>query len=212
MDSSHVALVSLNLTASGFASYKCEQPITFGVSITNLAKVLRLASNDDQVRMSSQDLQIEFRNKRAEKRIEFELNLITLDSDHLGIPETNYASEITMNSFDFTRLCKELHALSETVQIEASMVALKFSVDGEVGRGRVIIETGVEEIKKPGHAKFESVNLSFALRYLNMFNKASGLCNTVKLQLAADTPLVVEYDIDTLGTLRYYLAPKISEA
>ena len=44
-----------------------------------------------------------------------------------------------------------------------------------------------------------------------MFNKASTLCNNVKLMLAADTPLVVEYGIDQLGQLKYYLAPKISE-
>lgn len=58
---------------------------------------------------------------------------------------------------------------------------------------------------------FEKVNLSFALRYLNMFNKASTLCNYTKLMLAAETPLVVEYEIDNLGSLKYYLAPKINE-
>ena len=56
-----------------------------------------------------------------EKQTQFNLNLITLDSEHLGIPETNYSSEITMNSFDFQKLCKELHQLSETVTIEASI-------------------------------------------------------------------------------------------
>ena len=39
----------------------------------------------------------------------------------MGIPETNYTSEITMNSFDFSKLCRELHQLSETVTIEASI-------------------------------------------------------------------------------------------
>ena len=57
----------------------------------------------------------------------------------------------------------------------------------------------------------EKVTLSFALRYLNMFNKASSLCNYVKLMLAAETPLVVEYEIENLGSLKYYLAPKINE-
>lgn len=44
-----------------------------------------------------------------------------------------------------------------------------------------------------------------------MFNKASTLCPVVKLMLASDTPLVVEYAIEELGQLRYYLAPKINE-
>jgi proliferating cell nuclear antigen len=44
-----------------------------------------------------------------------------------------------------------------------------------------------------------------------MFNKASTLCNYVKLMLATETPLVVEYEIEQMGTLKYYLAPKINE-
>ena len=94
-----------------------------------------------------------------------------------------------MNAQDFQKLCKELHQLSETVQIEASIQSIKFNVEGEVGSGSVQIMTSGEDAaraasqqKKDG-TTFEKVNLSFALRYLNMFNKASTLCNNVKLML-----------------------------
>jgi len=148
-----------------------------------------------------------------EKKTEFSLNLITLDSEHLGIPETTYTSEISMNSFDFTKLCRELHQLSETVTIEASLSYVKFSIDGEVGSGTIEIQTNDNPAAREAESnpKFDKVSLSFALRYLNMFNKASTLCNYVKLMLAAETPLVVEYEIESLGTLKYYLAPKINE-
>jgi proliferating cell nuclear antigen len=210
MDSSHVALVALQLQSQGFSSYRADRSMTLGVSITNLAKVLKLAGNEDAVILrheeDSTSLQIIFENSRSDKKTEFSLNLITLDSEHLGIPETNYTSEISMNSFDFTKLCRELHSLSETVTIEASTSYVKFSIDGEVGNGTIQIQTNHKE-----DTKAEKVCLSFALRYLNMFNKASTLCNFVKLMLATETPLVVEYEIETLGTLKYYLAPKINE-
>ena len=113
MDSSHVALVALTLGANGFESYRADRAITMGVSITNLAKVLKLAGNDDKITLRTEEesttLQIIFENSRADKKTEFSLNLITLDSEHLGIPETSYTSEISMNSFDFTKLCRELH-------------------------------------------------------------------------------------------------------
>jgi len=68
----------------------------------------------------------------------------------------------------------------------------------------------------------EPVSLSFALRffifyyflifrYLNLFNKASSLSNQVILYLSKDTPLCVEFKIENLGSLKYYLAPKINE-
>ena len=57
----------------------------------------------------------------------------------------------------------------------------------------------------------DAIALSFALRYLNMFNKANVLSSQVKLMMAPETPLVVEYEVDKLGTLKYYLAPKIND-
>ena len=57
----------------------------------------------------------------------------------------------------------------------------------------------------------EGVSQQFALRYLNMFNKASTLSNFTKICMTTDQPLVIEFTIDSLGVLKYFLAPKISD-
>lgn len=49
MDSSHVALVQLKLDKGGFAVYRCDKAVTLGLSITNLAKVLRLVTGNDSI-------------------------------------------------------------------------------------------------------------------------------------------------------------------
>lgn len=55
------------------------------------------------------------------------------------------------------------------------------------------------------------VRQSFAVRYLNMFTKATPLSTTVSLSFKKDIPLLVEYKIAEMGYVRYYLAPKIEE-
>ena len=57
----------------------------------------------------------------------------------------------------------------------------------------------------------EPVALNFALRYLNFFTKATPLSASVVLHLSKDVPLVVEYQIEELGHIRFYLAPKIED-
>merc|ERR1712166_295830 len=47
--------------------------------------------------------------------------------------------------------------------------------------------------------------------YLNLFNKASSLSTFTRLCLHQEQPLVTEFKIDSLGVLKYYLAPKISD-
>lgn len=57
----------------------------------------------------------------------------------------------------------------------------------------------------------EPVSLTFALRYLNSFTKATPLSETVAISLSSDLPVVVEYKIAEMGYIRFYLAPKIEE-
>ncbi len=131
MDSSHVALVQLKLENRGFAVYRCDKPITLGLSITNLAKVMRLVNTPDSITLKCADLEpqnisIICESAKQDRVTEFSLNLITLDSESLGIPETSYQSEISMVSNDFAKLCRELYALSETVTFEISQGCVKF--------------------------------------------------------------------------------------
>lgn len=57
----------------------------------------------------------------------------------------------------------------------------------------------------------EPVSLTFALRYMNSFTKASPLSEQVTISLSSELPVVVEYKIAEMGYIRFYLAPKIEE-
>lgn len=153
---------------------------------------------------------------------------MSLDSEQLGIPETEYSSIVTLPSAEFTRICKELSSIAETgtyyiilalyffniVNIETSKEYVKFSINGENGTGNITLKQKYDPEKKDENVTLEvdePVNLSFALRYLNLFNKASNLSPSVTLHLSNETPLVVEYTIEKLGSLKFYLAPKIND-
>ena len=57
----------------------------------------------------------------------------------------------------------------------------------------------------------EPTELTFAMRYLSFFTKATPLGPTVNLSMSPDVPIVVEYPIETAGHIRFYLAPKLDE-
>ena len=58
----------------------------------------------------------------------------------------------------------------------------------------------------------QPVELTFALRYLNFFTKATNLGPSVVISMSPDVPVVVEYPIEQIGHIKYYLAPKIDDA
>ena len=93
-------------------------------------------------------------------------------------------------------------------------------MNGEIAGGSVTIKPptteGMEDMTDDKAQKTilevdDPVTSSFALRYLNIFNKASTLCEQVTLKLTADTPIVIEYKIENLGSVKYFLAPKIND-
>lgn len=112
MDASHVALVTLFLSAGHFDDYRCDRPQTLGVSVSNLAKLIKIAGNEDSITLRASDdatmLTLHFEGKYEEKVSEFNLNLITIDSEHLGIPDTEYNANVQLSSFEFSRICREL--------------------------------------------------------------------------------------------------------
>jgi len=217
MDSSHVALVALNLKEGGFQSYRCLKDMTLGLNIQNLSKIMKCAGNDDIITLKCEEdpssITFLFENTKNDKVSEFNLNLLSIEADQLGIPETEYSSIVTMSAGEFTRICREMSQISETVNIETSKESIKFSVSGEIGAGSITIKANDSEKKEEQTILEvdEPVSLSFALRYLNLFNKASNLSNQVILSMSNDTPLVVEYRIENLGSLKFYLAPKITD-
>ena len=149
----------------------------------------------------------------SKKNCEFEISLITIDTEHLGIPDTKYTSLITMSSSEFSRICRELYAINETVNIEADKDYIKFYVNNESIGGGFTLESNDSE-NPDLYCKIETdsvVNLAFALRYLNMFTKASSIGQQVNLFLSKEFPLMVQYKLAELGVLKFYLAPRITD-
>jgi proliferating cell nuclear antigen len=55
MDNSHVALVAVQLEASGFKKYRCDRPMPLGVNLSSLTKVLKCAKDDDLCTLKATD-------------------------------------------------------------------------------------------------------------------------------------------------------------
>lgn len=218
MDNSHVALVSMLLKAESFEPYRCDRNIALGVNLVSLTKVLRALQNDDLVTLKAEDapdsLNITFESSTADRISEYDLKLMDIDQEHLGIPETDYAATITLPAAEFQRICRDLGALSESVSIECTKEGVKFACSGDIGSGSVILKQD-PSLEKESEAVLiemnEPVSLTFSLKYLTNFCKASGLSDSVKLCLSSEVPLLVEYALQDQSYLRFYLAPKIGD-
>jgi len=218
MDNSHVSLVSLSLRSDGFDKYRCDRNLSMGMNLGNLAKILKCANNNDTVTIKAQDnadtVTFMFESQNQEKVSDYEMKLMNLDQEHLGIPETDYACIVRLPSTEFARICRDLAQFGESVVITCTKEGVRFSASGDAGSANIKLAQ-TSSVDKEDEAVTiemqEAVTLTFACQYLNSFTKATPLSPQVCLSMSADVPLVVEYQIPELGHIRYYLAPKIEE-
>lgn len=218
MDSSHVSLVALFLRKEGFELYRADRNISLGINLQNMAKILKCSGTDDVITLKAEDngdqVEFMFESPKQTRNSHFQLKLMDIDSEHLGIPDTEYKCIVKMPSAEFKRICSEITVIGDTVKISASKDGVKFSVAGDMGTGSITCKqnAAVDDEKDAVQIKLEEeVSLTFALRYLNSFAKATPLSTMVSLKMSPDVPLVVEYAIEDIGHIRYYLAPKIEE-
>jgi len=218
MDNSHVALVSMMLNAESFSPFRCDRNIALGVNLTSLTKVLRAAQNEDILTLKAEDapdvLNLVFESSANDRISEYDLKLMDIDQEHLGIPETEYAATVSLPSTEFRRICTDLAAMSESVAIDASKDGVKFSANGDIGNGSVTLRSHTDIDKPENNVSIElsePVTLTFSLKYLVNFCKAAALSNQVKICLSNEVPLLVEYTLSGSSFLRFYLAPKIGD-
>ncbi|KAF8544278.1 proliferating cell nuclear antigen [Trichophaea hybrida] len=217
MDNSHVALVAMHLKTDGFSPYRCDRNIALGINLVSLQKVLRAAQNEDLLTLKAEDspdvLSLVFENSENDRISEYDIKLMDIDQEHLGIPETEYHATVTLPSAEFQRICRDLSLISESVAIEATKEGIKFSCAGDIGNGSVTLRQNTN-VDKPELGTTielqEPVALTFSLKYLVNFCKASGLSSTVTLSLSNEVPLLIEYKMES-GFVRFYLAPKIGD-
>jgi proliferating cell nuclear antigen len=103
--------VSLLLRSDGFEHYRCDRNLSLGMNLNSMSKILKCAGNDDnlvlkvifffrgldkvlngtvQADEGSDTLTFVFESPSGDKVSDFELKLLDIQGESLGIPDTEY--------------------------------------------------------------------------------------------------------------------------
>ncbi|KAF4579669.1 proliferating cell nuclear antigen [Pleurotus pulmonarius] len=151
MDNSHVALVVVKMESTGFKKYRCDRPMPLGVNLASLTKVLKCAKDDDTCTLKAGDgldsLNLVYEAKNSDRIAEYDMKLMDIDAEQLGIPDTDYDARITLPAAEFTRIVKDLSLLGESVRIEVNKEGIRFVSDGEAANGSVLLKPTDGKVK-----------------------------------------------------------------
>ena len=217
LDASHTVLVHMKLDASNFEQYYCPEKQVLGISMLNFFKLIKTMGNCDTLTLYIEKsdinhLGIKVENGEKNSVTDFKLNLMDLPIETISIPPAEFDSVITMPSSDFQKIIRDMHVLSDVIEIRSVDQLLIFRCEGDFATQETKIgqtHAGLTFLKniKPT----EIVQGLFALKYLVLFTKCTNLCNSIEMYLKNDYPIIIKYSIASLGSIKLCLAPQVAE-
>ena len=223
MDKSHTILAHLSLGADNFEFYECaEDKIIIGVNMFHLFKLINTIDNDDTLSIYIEEadytdgivkfLGLKFENGDIKQQKIQKLRLIEPDNEELDVPDVKFSSVLNLPSSDFQKIIRDLGCISDKIEIKSIATSegaeLIFKCTGGFAHAeirRAESDGGMEFIQKQDNSKI--IRGEFALKNLSYFIKCTKLCNQIEMYLENNLPLVVKYNVASLGEIKLCLAP-----
>jgi len=218
MDKSHTILAHLYLAAQNFEFYECKkEKIIIGVNMFHLFKLINSIDNDDTLTIYIENsdyvdgivshLALKFENGEIKQCKTQKLRLIEPEPEELQYPDVKFASIINLPSADFQKIIRDLSCISDKLEIKSVGNELIFKCSGQFASAeihRAESDGSMGFILKQDSSKV--IQGEFSLKNLGYFIKCTNLCQQIEVYLENDLPLVVKYDVASLGSIRLCLS------
>jgi proliferating cell nuclear antigen len=218
MDKSHTILVHLFLSAQNFEFYECKkEKIIIGVNMFHLFKLINTIENDETLTIYIENsdyvdgivsyLSLKYENGEIKQCKTQKLRLIEPDPEELQYPDVTFSSIINLPSADFQKIIRDLSCISEKLEIKSVGNELIFKCSGQFASAeihRAESDGSMGFISKQDSSKI--IQGEFSLKNLGYFIKCTNLCQQIEVYLENDLPLVVKYNVASLGSIRLCLA------
>ena len=218
MDKSHTILVHLFLSAQNFEFYECKKDkIIIGVNMFHLFKLINTIENDETLTIYIENsdyvdgivsyLSLKYENGEIKQCKTQKLRLIEPDPEELQCPDVTFSSIINLPSADFQKIIRDLSCISEKLEIKSVGNELIFKCSGQFASAeihRAESDGAMSFTLKQDSSKI--IQGEFSLKNLGYFIKCTNLCQQIEMYLENDLPLVVKYNVASLGTIRLCLA------
>jgi proliferating cell nuclear antigen len=223
MDKSHTILAHLALHAENFEAYECKKDkIIIGVNMFHLFKLISTIDNNDTLTIYIekadyadgivQYLGLKFENGDIKQQKIQKLRLIEPDNEELEVPDVKFSSILNLPSVDFQKIVRDLSCISDKIEIKSVATAngaeliFKCSggfADAEIRRAES--DGSMEYVVKQNIGKI--IQGEFSLKNLGYFIKCTNLCSQIEIYLENNLPLIVKYNVASLGDIKLCLAP-----
>ena len=214
LDNTHIVLIHLKLHADKFESYYCLKKLYVGINMLKFHMLIKTIQNGDILSLfihkdDPNILGITIENNEKNVKTTYKLSMLDIDVVNVDIPPADFNTIITMPSAYLQKIIRDMHNLAEYIEIKNIGGKLILSCQGEFCCQETILATETQNIQiKSNENTQEIIQGIFSLKYLSIFTKCTNLCSTVEIYLKNSYPIILQYSIASMGSVKLCLAQK----
>jgi hypothetical protein len=130
----------------------------------------------------------------------------------MEIPQNDSHAEISLNATNFANVVSQLKMFGDTLDISCSEEQILFCSNSPES-GNMTVEISMDDLDEFSINDGANLKLSFSLNHLHNICMYHKICKDVNIKWINEFPMQITYNIDdSLVKLRFYLAPKFSDA
>ena len=204
MDPSGISMISFFISNKAFAKYEVDKPVSVGLNIENLGKILSSSRSEEQLVMkeNGNKFVLEFIGKNSRRR--YKLPMIEVKKDAEKEPKVEFDSVVEVKSDSLKEILKDANLLSTHIGFKADKDSFVVVAKGDAGELEEEHMNNAEVIKKINAQK--SASASFNLDYLERMISACPSNSSMLLSIKTEEPIKIDYKIGD-ASVSYYLAP-----
>lgn len=225
LDGSRVSIFELYIPKNWFDNYNYtnETGLTLGINTNILFRILNTYENGQIMNIVfdneyTDKLSIHFTNDDENKKVQFknifnkhfEIPLLDIDCEIVGIPDFESQADIIIPSNKFASIINQLKMFGEILEIECSEEKIMLASCSQES-GKMFVEMNLDDLNTYSINEGQELKISFGLTYLQNICAYSKISKDIEIKITENYPLKITYDLLDNAKIVYYLAPKIND-
>jgi len=208
MDPSRVAMIDLVIPRESCVEHSCPEGMKFCFSLERyLDKTLKNITKNDAIRLDIQTGIVDKMNTRLTSKLtrQFSMPLLEVSDEEVPTPKINFNYSAKLVLENVNTVFKDLE---DHFRLIGTQDGLTFEQTGDIESFTSTLQKGDEtvldiEAKEDAKATYSVSYLKEALKALNL------LTDIIEVSYSTDMPVRISAEIEHLGTVNIFVAPRI---
>lgn len=217
MDKSHICLADIEIKHNWFSFYETSKNSSIAVDANHFAILMNYALKNDSLELKFSDedepdkLFINFLNGKENKTSFdhfFELNLVDIEEEGLGIPTVDYDVEFTIDAKKFVDVLSELNAFSQNLNITCTDSIVELNAQGDTTKLKINIP--VDDLEEYAVSEGDDLSVAFSLTHLCKMCTSIKMSQHINVSLSSEYPMLLVYNLGDDSKVSFFVAPKVT--